>query len=313
MCPFCLATLGLVAGGVVSAGGLAALGKKIFHKNSPRREGTPNSVKEEMNVSTSMKEKPKAVSRDEWLAARKELLAKEKWLTREYDAICALRRELPWVKVDKDYVFDGPTGKETLADLFHGHSQLIVRHFMFGPGWAEGCVGCSFASDHAGGALVHLEHHDVAYVAVSRAPLNEIEVFKKRMGWSFKWMSSYGSDFNYDYHVSFTNEELAKGKMFYNFELRDLAFKSEEMSGLSVFYKDPSGDIFHTYSCQARGDEGGLTTYFYLDLTPKGRAETGPHHNLADWVRHHDRYEGGGHVADSGRYTSAATGAAAHE
>jgi predicted dithiol-disulfide oxidoreductase (DUF899 family) len=163
-------------------------------------------------------------------------------------------------------------------------------------------VGCSFASDHVGGALIHLEHHDVTYIAVSRAPLAEIEAFKKRMGWSFKWVSSLGSDFNYDYHVAFTKEEIAKGRVFYNFERRELAFKSEEMSGVSVFYKDASGDVFHTYSCHARGDEGGLTAYFYLDLTPKGRDENGPAYNLSDWVRHHDRYEAGGHVAPSGRY-----------
>lgn len=245
---------------------------------------------------------PKIVSRDEWLAVRKELLVSEKEFTRLYDALCARRRQLPWVKVKKDYVFDGPDGKETLDDLFAGRSQLIVRHFMFGPGWKEGCVGCSFASDHVGGALVHLEHQDVTYVAVSRAPLAEIEAFRKRMGWNFKWVSSFGNDFNYDYHVSFTNEQIAKGKVFYNFEARDLPFNTEDLSGVSVFYKDASGAIFHTYSCYARGDEGGLTTYFYLDLTPKGRNETGPYHNLGDWVRHHDRYGAGGSVAPSGRY-----------
>jgi len=255
-------------------------------------------------MSTNMITKPKVVSRDEWLAARKELLAREKQFTREYDTIRALRRELPWVKVEQQYVFDGPNGKESLAGLFDGRSQLIVRHFMFGPGWKDGCVGCSFASDHVGGALVHLEHHDVTYVAVSRAPLAEIEAFKKRMGWSFKWVSSFETDFNYDYHVSFRQEEIAQGKVFYNFELHDLPFNIEEMSGLSVFCRDISGDIFHTYSCHARGDEGGLTTYFYLDLTPKGRDENGPTYTLADWVRHHDRYEAGGHVAPSGRYVA---------
>ena len=255
-------------------------------------------------MSTNMMEKPKVVSRDEWLAARKELLAREKQFTREYDAIRALRRELPWVKVEQHYVFEGPNGKESLADLFDGRSQLIIRHFMFGPGWKEGCVGCSFASDHIGGALVHLEHHNVTYVAVSRAPLTEIESFKKRMGWSFKWVSWFETDFNYDYHVSFRKEEIAQGKVFYNFEMRDLPFNIEEMSGLSVFYRDISGDIFHTYSCHARGDEGGLTAYFYLDLTPKGRDENGPTYTLADWVRHHDRYEAGGHVAPSGRYVA---------
>ncbi len=259
-------------------------------------------------MATSMVEKPKVVSRGEWLAARRELLAREKQLTREYDAVCQLRRELPWIKIEKDYAFDGLNGKERLADLFEGRSQLIVRHFMFGPGWKEGCVGCSFASDQIGGALVHLEHHDVTYVAISRAPFDEIEAFRRRMGWNFKWVSSFESDFNYDFHVSFTKEELAKGKVFYNFEVRDLPFSIEEMSGVSVFYKDDAGNIFHTYSCHARGDEGGLTAYYYLDLTPKGRKENGPTYTLADWVRHHDRYEAGGHVAPTGRYVPPAVG-----
>jgi predicted dithiol-disulfide oxidoreductase (DUF899 family) len=253
---------------------------------------------------TTLIESPKVVTREEWLSARRELLAKEKELTREYDALRALRREMPWVRVDKKYVFDGPAGRQTLGDLFDGRSQLIVRHFMFGPGWKEGCVGCSFGADHVGGALVHLEHHDVSYVAISRAPLAEIEAFKKRMGWGFRWLSSFNSDFNYDFHVSFRPEEIADGKVFYNFESRALPFNIEEMSGLSVFYKGPAGEIFHTYSCQARGDEGGLTTYFYLDLTPKGRDENGPTYTLGDWVRHHDRYEAGGHVAPTGRYVA---------
>jgi predicted dithiol-disulfide oxidoreductase (DUF899 family) len=258
-----------------------------------------------MKMTTTL-EKPKVVTRAEWLAARQELLAKEKKLTRDYDAVRALRRELPWIKIEKNYVFDGPNGKETLADLFAGRSQLIVRHFMFGPGWKEGCVGCSFASDHADATLVHLEHHDVTYVAVSRAPIAEIEPFRNRMGWKFKWLSSSANDFNYDFHVAFRSEELTQGKVFYNFEIRDLPFNLEEMSGLSVFYKNPEGEIFHTYSCYGRGDEGGLTTYFYLDLTPKGRDENGPTFSLADWVRHHDRYESGGYVAPTGRYVASA-------
>ena len=180
-------------------------------------------------MSTSVIEQPRVVSRDEWLAARRELLAKEKQLTREYDAIRALRRTHPWVKIEKNYVFDGPNGRETLADLFAGRSQLIIRHFMFGPGWKEGCVGCSFASDHVEGALTHLEHHDVSYVAVSRAPLSEIQAFKQRMGWHFKWVSSFETDFNYDFHVSFTSEQLERGKAFYNFEMRDLPFKIEDL------------------------------------------------------------------------------------
>jgi predicted dithiol-disulfide oxidoreductase (DUF899 family) len=253
-------------------------------------------------MASSTVENPKVVSRDEWLAARKELLRQEKELTRQRDAISAKRRELPWVKVDKEYVFDTPEGKKSLSELFEGRSQLLVRHFMFGPGWNEGCVGCSFASDHVGGALVHLENHDVSFVAVSRAPLAEIEAFKKRMAWNFRWVSAFDSDFNYDYHVSFTDEEVAQGEIFYNFERRELPFKTNELSGISVFYKDAAEDVYHTYSCHARGDEGGLTTYFYLDLTPKGRNETGPGHNLGDWVRHHDRYDAAGFVDASGRY-----------
>ena len=265
-------------------------------------------------MTTNTAEQPRVVSQEEWLAARKELLAKEKELTRAHDAVNAQRRALPWVKVEKSYVFDGPNRRVTLTDLFDGRSQLIVRHFMFGPGWKEGCVGCSFASDHVGGALVHLEHHDITYVAVSRAPLAEIEAFKQRMGWRFKWVSSFGSDFNYDYHVSFTKEEMASGKVYYNYEERDLRFPSEEASGVSVFFKNAAGDVFHTYSSYARGDEGGVGTYFYIDLTPTGRNEKGPTFSLADWVRHHDRYEAGGHVDAGGRYVAPETsGACCHE
>jgi len=240
------------------------------------------------------------VTRAEWVDAHKQHLVKEKELTRRRDEVSAARRELPWVKVDKSYVFEGPNGKETLADLFGGRSQLIVKHFMFGPGWKEGCVGCSFHSDHIDGTLPHLAQRDVTLLAVSRAPFAEIEAFKRRMGWRFKWVSSSGSDFNYDFHVSFTQDDLAKGEVYYNYELRKL--QSEEMSGISVFYKDPAGDILHTYSSYARGGEMFLGTYNYLDLTPKGRNETGPNHNLADWVRHHDRYGAEGYVDPTGRY-----------
>jgi predicted dithiol-disulfide oxidoreductase (DUF899 family) len=242
----------------------------------------------------------KVVSREEWLEARKAHLAKEKELTQLRDQLSAELRNLPWVKVEKNYVFDGPNGKETLADLFGGRSQLIVYHFMLGPGWKEGCVGCSFLSDHIDGALVHLEHHDVTYVAVSRAPLPEINAFKQRMGWRFKWVSSYNSDFNYDFHVSFTKDEIARGEVYYNYDLRP--FQSEEMSGRSVFYKDANGGIFHTYSSYARGGDMFLGTYVLLDITPKGRNETGPNHDLSDWVRHHDRYGKGGFVDPTGRY-----------
>jgi predicted dithiol-disulfide oxidoreductase (DUF899 family) len=251
---------------------------------------------------TDLIERPNVVSRAEWISARKELLVKEKQLTRQRDEIDRQRRELAWVKVEKNYVFEGPDGQRTLGDLFEGRSQLIVSHFMFGPDWIEGCVGCSFRSDHVAGALVHLEHHDVSLVTISRAPFAEIEAFRMRMGWPFRWLSSYGSDFNYDYHVSFTEEEAATGKVYYNYEIRD--FVSEELSGLSVFYKDEADDIFHTYSTYGRGDEMVDTTYMYLDLTPKGRNETGPRHNLGDWVRHHDRYGVAGTVDAGGRFAA---------
>jgi predicted dithiol-disulfide oxidoreductase (DUF899 family) len=242
------------------------------------------------------------VTRDEWLAARKVHLAKEKELTRLRDQLNAERRELPWVKVEKAYVFDSPQCKETLADLFDGRSQLIIKHFMLGPGWKEGCVGCSFEVDHIAGALVHLEHHDVTYVAVSRAPLPEVEAFRKRMGWRFKWVSSYGSDFNYDFHVSFRTDEIERGKVYYNYEMRKVGV--DELSGRSVFYKNTDGDIFHTYSSYARGGDLMLGTYNILDLMPKGRNELGPNHNLTDWVRHHDRYDDDGFVDPTGRYVA---------
>jgi predicted dithiol-disulfide oxidoreductase (DUF899 family) len=251
-------------------------------------------------MSSSTLEQAKVVSRPEWLAARKTLLAKEKEFTRLRDDLSRRRRELPWVKVDKSYVFDGPNGKETLSDLFEGRSQLIIYHFMFGLGWKEGCVGCSFLVDHLSGPLLHLPHHDVSLAVISHASLAEIEPFKQRMGWTFKWLSSAGSDFNYDYHVSFDKDDIARGKTYFNFEMQDIP--SEELSGISVFYKDAGGDVFHTYSSYARGGDLLLGTYNYLDLTPKGRNETGPRHDLSDWVRHHDRYDAGGVVLPSGRY-----------
>jgi len=241
-------------------------------------------------MSKNQVEHPRVVSEPEWLAARKELLAKEKTFSRQRDALSAERRELPWVRVDKQYVFDAPGGKETLGDLFGGRSQLIVYHFMFGPDWQEGCPSCSFISDHFDGSVVHLEHRDVTLVVVSRAPLPKIEAFKKRMGWRFKWVSSYGNDFNRDYHVSFTPEEKAQGKVVYNFEPSD--FPSDEAPGTSVFYRDDTGAIFHTYSSYARGLDILIGAYNYLDLVPKGRDEDGLPHSMA-WVRHHDRYEAG--------------------
>lgn len=225
------------------------------------------------------------VSRKEWLAARKAHLANEKALTKARDELAEERRALPWVKVDETYVFEGPDGKATLADLFDGRSQLIVYHFMFGPGWKEGCDGCSFVADHIDGANLHLQHHDVSLLAVSRAPWPEFEPFKKRMGWRFRWLSSHGSDFNYDYGVSFTKEQVAAGEVGYNYGTTPYAH--EELHGISVFYKDAAGDIYHTYSAYARAADILLGAHNYLDLTPKGRNEAG----TMDWVRHHDRYE----------------------
>jgi predicted dithiol-disulfide oxidoreductase (DUF899 family) len=241
-----------------------------------------------MKMSTRTVDNPKIVSRDEWLAARKKLLAKEKELTRQRDAIAAERRQLPWVKVGKDYVFDSPTGKKTLAELFDGRSQLVIYHFMFGPEWQEGCPSCSFNMDHTDPALVHLAQRDVSFAAVSHAPIVKIESFKKRMGWKFNWVSSNNSDFNYDYQASFTPEQMAKGKVEYNYELTE--FPSAEGPGISVFYKDKDGNIFHTYSAYARGSETTINTYNYLDFVPKGRDEDNLPFTMA-WLRHHDRYE----------------------
>jgi predicted dithiol-disulfide oxidoreductase (DUF899 family) len=261
-------------------------------------------------MATSTIEHPKVVSRVEWLAARKALLAREKELTRARDEVSRLRRELPWVKVEKPYAFEGPNGRETLSSLFAGRSQLIIYHFMFGPGWGEGCVGCSFHADHMDGAILHLEHHDVSFVVVSRAPLAELQRFQRRMGWQFKWVSSFGSDFNYDYHVSFPKNELAKGKVYYNFETQDIP--SDEMPGISVFFRDRDGQIFHTYSSYGRGGDILLGAYNYLDLTPKGRNETGPRHDLTDWVRHHDKYDKGGSVDAGGRYQAEKSNSCCH-
>ncbi|WP_394821716.1 DUF899 domain-containing protein [Pendulispora albinea] len=249
-------------------------------------------------------ENQRIVSRDEWNAAHAAHLAKEKNLTRQRDALTAERRQLPWVKVDKPYAFTGPTGQRTLAELFGGRSQLLIKHFMFAPGWKEGCVGCSFETDHLDRAFVHLQHHDVSMVAVARAPFEELEAFRQRMGWRIELVSSLGSDFNYDFHVSFTKEDLAKGAAQYNFG--KLEGEIEDLSGLSAFYKDEAGNVYHTYSCFGRGGEEVLGSYMVLDRMPKGRNETGPNFNLTDWVRHHDRYGQGGHVDPTGRYRAPA-------
>jgi predicted dithiol-disulfide oxidoreductase (DUF899 family) len=229
----------------------------------------------------------KVVSRDEWIAARKAHLAKEKALTKARDQLSAERRALPWVKVEKTYVFDTPEGKKTLADLFDGRSQLIVYHFMLGPDWGEGCPSCSYLADHFDGAALHLPHRDVTLTVVSRAPLPEIAAYKKRMGWRFPWVSSYGRDFNYDFHVSFRPEQ-EEGEVYYNYEMSD--FESDEMPGLSVFIKDASGAIFHTYSAYARGLDILVGTYNFLDLVPKGRDEAELPWTMA-WVRRHDDYD----------------------
>ncbi len=226
------------------------------------------------------------VSQDEWLKARKALLAKEKEFTKQRDALSAQRRELPWVKVEKAYVFDGPDGKETLAELFGGKSQLLVYHFMLGPGWVQGCPSCSYLADHFDGAAIHLAQRDVTLVAVSRAPLVEIEAYKKRMGWKFKWTSSFGSDFNRDFRVSFTEEEMA-GEVEYNYAKGK--FPSEEAPGLSAFIKD-NGAVFHTYSAYARGLDMLVGAYNFLDLAPRGRDEGALPWTMA-WVRRHDEYE----------------------
>jgi len=239
-----------------------------------------------MNAATI--ETSPAVSPEQWLAARRELLREEKEFTRLRDRLAARRRELPWVKVEKPYVFESPAGRVSLADLFGSRSQLIVYHFMFGPGWEEGCKSCSYLSDHLAPAVVHLQARDVAFAAISHAPLAEFTPFKQRMGWTFNWVSSHGSDFNRDFHVSFTPEEIADGKKVdYNFGLTEVPI--EELPGLSVFARDAAGAVYHTYSTYSRGLDLLIGTYNLLDLVPKGRNED-PEATMS-WVRHHDRYD----------------------
>ncbi|RLA52773.1 MAG: DUF899 domain-containing protein [Gammaproteobacteria bacterium] len=230
---------------------------------------------------------PKIVSRQDWLVARKEHLVKEKELTRLRDELSQQRRELPWVKVEKDYIFGTLNGKQSLTDLFEGYSQLIIYHFMYGPDWQEGCSSCSFWADNFDGIGVHLNHRDINMLAVSRAPLDKLEAYKKRMGWSFNWVSSLNSNFNYDYHVSFTEDEIAKQEMYYNFDLRN--FPREEAPGISVFFKNDEGEVFHTYSCYARGLDMLNGAYHHIDLVPKGRDEEGLPYSMA-WLSRHDQY-----------------------
>jgi predicted dithiol-disulfide oxidoreductase (DUF899 family) len=230
----------------------------------------------------------KVVSGEEWLAARRGFLVKEKEFTRLRDELSRQRRELPWVKVDKAYVFDGPDGKQSLSDLFAGRGQLIVYHFMFGPDWKEGCPSCSFWADNYNGVVTHLAHRDVSLVAISRAPLEKLEAYKKRMGWSFKWLSSLGNDFNRDFAVSFTPDELKEGGNNYNFATT--RFSGEEAPGASVFVRGEDGGIYRSYSCYARGLDMLNGAYHLLDLVPKGRDEQGLPYPMA-WVRRHDKYE----------------------
>ena len=253
----------------------------------------------------------KIVSRSDWIEPRKQLLKKEKEFTRLRDQLAAERRALPWMKIEKEYVFDAPEGKVTLADLFDGRSQLFIKHFMMAPSQVTQCVGCSLEVDHIEGVLVHLQNHDVTYAVVARAPIEEIEAVRKRMGWRFKWVSSYNTDFNYDFNVSFTPEQIAAGRAFYNYEYVDPGL--EDRSGDSVFFKDGSGQIFHTYSTFGRGGEEFLGTYRYLDATPKGRDEHSPYHNLADWVRPRNMYGRGGMVEGSGRYHQSGCACSVHQ
>ena len=229
----------------------------------------------------------KIVSHDEWIAARKQFLLKEKEFTRLRDQLSQQRRDLPWECVDKPYAFEGPSGRETLPDLFDGRSQLIVYYFMFAPDWEGGCPHCSHWADNFNGIIVHLNHRDVTMIAVSRAPYSKLAAYKQRMGWTFKWASSFQSDFNYDYQASFTPEELARKEAFYNYTRQDP--EDTDHAGISVFYKDAGGQVFHTYSTYARGIDMMNVDYQYLDLVPKGRDEDG---RGPFWVRRHDEYDG---------------------
>jgi predicted dithiol-disulfide oxidoreductase (DUF899 family) len=237
-------------------------------------------------MSTQTPVKHKVVSGSEWIDAGSALLKKEKEFTKARDAMSAARRELPWTKVEKDYVFEGPNGPVSLSELFNGNSQLIVYHFMFGPDDDSGCPGCSFVCDHVDGARQHFEHHGVAFVAVSRAPLANFEPFKKRMGWTFRWVSSNQNSFNYDFGVSYRREDLDRGPVLHNFAMQKL--KGEEQPGLTVFAKDEEGNIYRTYSTYERGLDLLIGAYNYLDLTSNGRNE--PDGGMS-WVRLHDQYE----------------------
>ena len=243
---------------------------------------------------------PRIVSRDEWIAERKRLLIEEKELTRRRDALAEKRQALPWVKVEKDYEFDSAEGRVRFADLFRGRSQLWVQSVMQGPGQPLQCVGCALGIDHVEGLLPHLENHDLSYVAVARATMPELTKLRERMGWRIPFYSSYGSDFNYDFGVSFKPEDMKAGRAIYNYQPCDPGI--EDVSGDNVFYRDENGDIFHTYACFARGGEDFMSIYRLLEATPKGRNEHGPYFSLTDWVRPHNMYGKGGSVEPNGRF-----------
>ena len=230
----------------------------------------------------------KVLSHDDWIRARKSLLTKEKDFTKLRDKLCAERQQLPWESVDKDYVFEEAAGPISLSELFNGRSQLIVYHFMYGPDWETGCKSCSFIADHFNPAIVHLNQRDVSFVAVSRAPIETLQAYEKRMGWNFRWVSSQNNDFNWDYHVSFTEDAIKNNKAYYNFKLR--GYPVTEAPGASVFYKDKDGGIYHTYSVFERGLDMFITAYHYLDIVPKGRDEGALGYTM-DWLRRHDEYD----------------------
>ena len=254
------------------------------------------------------------VSREEWLERRIALLDHEKALTRHRDLVRAERLRLPWVHVEKEYVFDGPDGKISLLELFQNRSQLYIKHFMMAPGAQHQCVGCSLEVDHMTDILPHLENHDVSYVVVARAPMEEIEMVRKRMGWKFVWVSSFNNDFNYDFGVSFKPEEVEAGQAQYNFRAApEWTAQIQDLSGRSVFYKNEADAIFHTYSAYGRGGEEVLGIYGILDAMPKGRNEAGPYHSLTDWARPRTMYGKGGSVEANGRYHPSSCGCPMHK
>lgn len=253
------------------------------------------------------------VSKEEWESRRRLLLKQEKALTRHRDLVSAERLRLPWVRVEKDYLFDGPEGKISLSELFRGRSQLYIKHFMMRPGATDQCVGCSLEVDHMTDLLPHLEHHDISYAVVARAPIAEIEVVRARMGWRFLWVSSFNNEFNFDYDVSFRKADVDAGRAQYNYQkAQPWMGELEDLSGGSVFYKDELGQVFHTYSAFGRGGEAGLGIYGLLDAMPKGRNETGPHHSLGDWARPRNMYGEVGSVESNGRYHAPDCGCSAH-